>query len=127
MGEEVELDGDVGLAVTLDEGEQSVGRALVIIGGQDKRGRRIGGNDIRNAERTGINEKLEIGSGVLAVNGVGGVRIGRVVVVGDHRDEFAAGGKAEDSDAVGIDVPFGGAAPDEPHGTDGILRASSMV
>ncbi len=40
----------------------------------------------------------------------------------DGGGEVSAGGEAEDADALGIDVPFGGVLADDAHGALGVLQ-----
>ena len=97
-----------------------VAAVLVIVGDQQKGRRSIGRNSIGHAA-TGIDEHLKVRLAILTVDGVRRGGIAGSGRIGDHGGNFASGGKAENTDAVRVDVPFVGAAAHEPHGAIRVL------
>src|ERR1700722_10165997 len=90
-----------------------VAAVLVVIGHQQKGWRGIGWNSVGYAA-AGIDEHLKVRFAVQPVDGVRRGGIASSGRVGDHRGNFASGREAENADAVRVDVPFTGAAADEP-------------
>ena len=54
------------------------------------------------------------------VDGVGSVGFAGVGLHGGEGSEFATGGETHDADAVGVDVPFGGAGANDAEGAAGV-------
>src|SRR6267378_3744063 len=99
----------------------------IVIRYEKERRRRISRNLILwNTKRAGIDHDLEVGATIDAIDGIGGVFIAGSWTVNQHRHHFATGGKAQRTDSVRIELPFGGAAADEPHGTLRILARMDL-
>ena len=122
FGVEVAFDGALGLLVFGDLVEHGSDVALIIVGDEEKGGRGVGGDGaFWNAEGAGIDGDLEIATAVHAVDGVGGLWVACGGAVNEHGDGFTSGGKAHRADALGIEIPLGGAAADDAHGALDVL------
>ena len=92
--------------------------AVAVAAGDEDGGHAFfGGEEVGSA---GVDEGLEVGAGAGVVDGVWGVGFAGVGLHGGEGGEFATGGEADDADAVGFDVPFGGAGADDAEGAAGV-------
>ena len=122
LGEEVELGGDLCVLERLkvDERVFYVGGVVVLgldeEGGWELRcwGERRAHFAVGAAEPAGVNDHLEVGAGV--DGGWGNVTALEVGVGAEDGGEVGSGGKADDADAVGIDVPLGCVGASDAHG-----------
>jgi len=75
----------------------------------------------------GVDGDYEVGAGT---DGGVGCRLAgalEVRVIAEDDDEMAAGGEAEDSDAAGIEVPFGSMSAGDAHRLLGVLEVGGVV
>ena len=69
------LQGKTRGAVFLNQAGDHAGSATIVVGHQQERGGRIVGDDLRNTERTGVDENLEVRAAAQPVDRVGGAGI----------------------------------------------------
>src|SRR5579872_3125356 len=74
-------------------------------------------------EVAGVYDDGEVGAAALGVGGVDGWVEALIVVRAERGGEMGSGGKAEDADAIGVDVPIGCVGADEAHGALGVLQS----
>ena len=80
--------------------------AVVVVVGYEKKCWRGGGADVVRDLATGIDQHLEIGAAVEAVDGIRGGGVAFAGSVSDERGHAAARGEAENANAVRVDVEF---------------------
>ena len=117
---DVQLGDDAGALEAQIGFGQPLGNVLPVgVGGGQEGGRRFFRRlDVTGA--AGIDERLKVQRGRLAIDRIGGRRAAAVGFRRGHRHELAAGGEADRADPADVDVPFPGAAPDEPNRALGI-------
>ena len=76
-----------------------------------------------DGEIAGINDDGEIGPATDAVSGVDGIVEALIVVRAERGGEMSSGGEAEDTNAMRIDVPLGGARADEANSALCVLES----
>ena len=59
---------------------------------------------------------MEIGVAIHSFDRIGRRWVADSWTINKHRGDLPTGGKAHDADAIGVEVPFGGAGADEAHG-----------
>ncbi len=116
---DVEFGVDVGFfELEVDVGEAFGDVGAVVVGAAEEGGGRIFVDDDVFG-LAGVDESLEVGFGVEAVDGVVGL-FGFFALLDELDGDFAAGGEAHDADLGGVDAPFVGAAADEADGAAGV-------
>lgn len=118
----VEFGGDTGGFESLGHREAAIDRDAVVHGeGEEHRGRFFGrlvfGLYLAFVvgEIGGVDKDAEVGAAGDVVDGVELVVLSLVVLKTGCGSKVAAGGEAEDADALGIEAEFAGFRPDETH------------
>ena len=93
-------------------------RAVAESGGDEQR--RHAFFSRKETRSAGIDESLKVGAAGLALDRVGGVFLAGIVRHSGKSGEFATGGKAQNAQAVALQMPFGSAAANEADGAAGV-------
>ncbi len=132
FGVDVEFGGNFGVF----ESEEVDGGVFdvdgIVFGLKDEGRRSVGGDGkigiegevvVFEGEIAGIDDDGEIGAAALGIRGVYGIVEAFVEMGAESGGEVGSSGKAEDADAVGIEVPIGGAGANDAHGALGVLQS----
>ena len=131
LGEQVNLDGNFGRLIPGQHGSDRPGGLCVVVRSHKERRRCFRRHHLRKAQRSGIDEYLEIRPRTCALDRIPGFVISRDGWIGDERRNLTTGRPAHDADARRVHLPFRRPGSHRAHGAanvfsgvvDGVLRA----